>query len=127
MSPIIREPQSSTSRGSAGVQFIPITTPVGTFKVWTRKVGDNAHVKILLLHGGPAFTTEYFESFEPYLVDDKGYELYYYHQLGSYLSDQPGTEHDDTLWTPHRFVEEVEQVRKGLGINSENGYFVGNS
>jgi proline iminopeptidase len=43
---------------SAGVKMIPITTPSGTFKVWTKRFGNNPKIKILLLHGGPAMTHE---------------------------------------------------------------------
>ena len=51
-------------------------------------------------------------------------EYYYYDQLGSAYSDQPD---DSSLWTTARFVEEVEQVRKGLGLNKDNFYLLGNS
>jgi proline iminopeptidase len=47
-----------------------------------------------------------------------------YDQLGSYYSDQPT---DSSLWTTDRFVEEVEQVRKALGLNKDNFYLLGNS
>ena len=33
--------------------MIPITTPKGTFRVRTKRVGDNSSLKLLLLHGGP--------------------------------------------------------------------------
>ena len=36
-----------------GVRMIPITTPKGTFNVWTKRVGNNPTIKVLLLHGGP--------------------------------------------------------------------------
>src|SRR5262245_16326661 len=39
---------------AGGVKMIPITTPKGTFRVWTKRVGNNPRVKVLLLHGGPA-------------------------------------------------------------------------
>ena len=48
-------------RLSGGVRCIPISTPHGTFKVWTKRVGNNSRVKLLLLHGGPGATHEYFE------------------------------------------------------------------
>ena len=35
---------------SGGVKRIPITTPKGTFKVWTKRVGNNPRIKVLLLH-----------------------------------------------------------------------------
>jgi proline iminopeptidase len=50
---------------SAGVKMIPIKTPVGDFKVWTKRFGNNPKIKVLLLHGGPAMTHEYMECFGP--------------------------------------------------------------
>ncbi|MFN7261397.1 MAG: proline iminopeptidase, partial [Cyclobacteriaceae bacterium] len=49
---------------SGGVKLIPIHTPVGDFKVWTKRFGSNPKIKVLLLHGGPALTHEYMECFE---------------------------------------------------------------
>jgi proline iminopeptidase len=108
---------------SAGVRMIPITTPVGTFKVWTKRFGNNPRIKILLLHGGPAMTHEYMECFESFFPKE-GFEFYEYDQLGSYYSDQPK---DSSLWTTARFVEEVEQVRRAIGADSTNFYILGNS
>ena len=48
---------------TAGVKMIPIKTDKGTFKVWTKRFGNNPRIKILLLHGGPATTHEYMECF----------------------------------------------------------------
>lgn len=108
---------------TAGVKMIPIQTPVGEFKVWTKRFGTNPKIKILLLHGGPAMTHEYLECFETFFQRE-GFEFYEYDQLGSYYSDQPK---DSTLWTTERFVEEVEQVRKAIGADSSNFYVIGNS
>ena len=108
---------------SAGVKMIPIKTPVGDFKVWTKRFGNNPRIKILLLHGGPAMTHEYMECFESFFPKE-GFEFYEYDQLGSYYSDQPK---DSSLWTTERFVEEVEQVRKAIGADSTNFYVLGNS
>ena len=108
---------------SGGVKLIPITTPKGTFKVWTKRVGNNPRIKILLLHGGPGATHEYFEAFDSYFPKE-GIEYYYYDQLGSAFSDQPK---DPSLWDLPRFVEEVEQVRMALGLDSSNFYLVGHS
>ena len=93
---------------SGGVKMIAIDTPKGQFHVWTKRVGNNPRVKLLLLHGGPGFTHEYMECFDSYLPGE-GIEYYYYDQLGSYYSDQPD---DSSLWDTARFVEEVEQVRQ---------------
>lgn len=108
---------------TGGIQMIPIETPVGKFKVWTKRFGNNPRIKVLLLHGGPAGTHEYFESFESFFPKE-GFEFYEYDQLGSYYSDQPK---DSSLWTIERFVEEVEQVRKALGMNKDNFYLLGHS
>ncbi|MBN8674576.1 MAG: proline iminopeptidase-family hydrolase [Chitinophagales bacterium] len=107
----------------AGIKMIPISTPVGPFKVWTKRFGNNPRIKILLLHGGPAMTHEYMECFESFFPE-QGFEFYEYDQLGSYYSDQPK---DSSLWTTERFVEEVEQVRVALGMNKDNFYLLGNS
>ena len=108
---------------TAGVKLIPIKTPKGTFKVWTKRFGNNPRIKVLLLHGGPGATHEYFESFEGFLPAD-GIEFIYYDQLGSAYSDQPK---DQALWTTERFVEEVEQVRVALGLDKDNFYLLGSS
>ena len=109
---------------AGGVRMIQITTPKGPFKVWTKRVGNNPRVKVLLLHGGPAATHEYFEAFDSYFPSE-GIEYYYYDQLGSYYSDQPEMT-DDMLAVP-RFVEEVEQVRQALGLERDNFYLLGHS
>jgi proline iminopeptidase len=115
---------SDTSKvKTGGVQMIPIKTPTGTFRVWTKRFGSNPTTKVLLLHGGPGSTHEYFESFESFLPQE-GIEFIYYDQLGSYRSDKPT---DTTLWRVGRFVEEVEQVRQALQLDSSNFYLLGHS
>ena len=108
---------------SAGITMIPITTSAGNFKVWTKRIGNNPRIKILLLHGGPAMTHEYMECFESFFPKE-GFEFYEYDQLGSYYSDQPT---DSSLWITERFVEEVEQVRNAIGADKNNFYVLGNS
>lgn len=108
---------------SGGVRMIPIETPSGSFRVWTKRVGNNPTTRLLLLHGGPAATHEYFEACDSYLPA-AGIEYYYYDQLGSAYSDQPD---DPALWTIPRFVEEVEQVRRALGLDQTNFYLLGHS
>jgi len=106
-----------------GVKLIPVKTPKGTFHVWTKRVGNNPTMKVLLLHGGPAATHEYFEAFDSYFPA-AGIEYYYYDQLGSFYSDQPD---EPELWDLPRFVDEVEQVRQALGLNRNNFYLLGHS
>jgi proline iminopeptidase len=108
---------------SGGVRLIPVETPKGTFRVWTKRVGNHPTMKLLLLHGGPAATHEYFEAFDSYFPA-AGIEYYYYDQLGSYYSDQPD---EPELWDLPRFVEEVEQVRRALRLDNTNFYLLGHS
>ena len=108
---------------SGGVKMIPITTPKGTFRVWTKRVGNNPRAKVLLLHGGPAATHEYFECCDSFFPA-AGIEYYYYDQLGSAYSDQPD---DPALWEIPRFVDEVEQVRRALGLDKDNFFLLGHS
>lgn len=108
---------------AAGIKMVSIQTPVGKFKVWTKRFGNNPRIKVLLLHGGPAMTHEYMECFESFFPKE-GFEMVEYDQLGSYYSDQP---RDSSLWTTPRFVEEVEQVRQALNMDSTNFYLLGNS
>ncbi len=108
---------------AGGVRLIPIDTPEGAHKVWTKRVGNNDEVKLLLLHGGPGCTHEEFEAFDSHLPP-AGIEYYYYDQLGSSYSDQPDSL---DLWRLDRFVDEVEQVRVALGLGPENFYLLGHS
>ena len=101
-----------------GVKMVSVHN--GQYKVFTQKIGSGK-IKLLLLHGGPANGHEYLENFPLYL-NKKDVTIYYFEQLGSYYSDNPL---DSTAYTPAAFVEQVEDVRKGLGI--DNFYLMGHS
>ncbi|CAF3755904.1 unnamed protein product [Adineta steineri] len=104
-------------------KMILIETPIGKFNVWTKRIGNNPTIKLLLLHGGPGCTHELFKNFENFLPA-ADIEFYYYDQLDSFFSDKSN---DTSLWTIEHFVDEVEQVRKGLGLNKDNFYLLGHS
>jgi proline iminopeptidase len=108
---------------TGGARRIPVETPLGTFHVWTKRVGNNPTLKVLLLHGGPGATHEYFESADSYFPG-AGIEYYYYDQFGSGNSDNP---EDTALWNIDRFVSEVEQVRIALGLDASNFVLMGHS
>lgn len=109
---------------SGGVRLIPVQTAKGTFKVWTKRIGNAPRMKVLLLHGGPGSTHEYLEAFDSYFPA-VGIEYYYYYdQLGSFYSDQPD---DPELWELPRFVDEVEQVRAALHLDRDSFYLYGQS
>jgi proline iminopeptidase len=106
-----------------GVKVVTIETPKGKFKVWTKRIGNNPKIKLLLLNGGPGATHEYFECFESFLPAE-GIEIVYYDQLGCGNSDNPK---DTSMWDLPRYVEEVEQVRKALNLTKDNFYLLGHS
>ncbi len=97
---------------SGGIRRLPVETPAGRFFVWTKRTGNNPACKLLLLHGGPGATHEYFLGFDSFLPA-AGIEYYYYDQLGCGWSDVP---EDPSLWEIDRMVDELEQVRIGLGL-----------
>jgi proline iminopeptidase len=108
---------------SGGSRFIPIKTAKGTFNVWVKRTGNNPTIKVLLLHGGPGATHEYFEVFDSFFPKAE-IEYYFYDQLESGNSDRPDK---PELWEPERFADEVEQVRQALKLDKSNFYLLGHS
>lgn len=106
-----------------GVNILSIQTKKGPFKIWTKTIGNHPSVKLLLLNGGPGCTHEYFECFENYFPQ-QNIEFIYYDQLGCGNSDNPN---DTALWDLSRYVDEVDQVRKQLNLDSSNFYLLGHS
>lgn len=92
-----------------GIKMIPVCD--GKYKVWTQAKGSGS-TKVLALSGGPGFGHTYHQALEDFLPN-AGYTLYYYDQLGCGNSDHPD---DDSLWNLERYLVEVEEVRKGLGL-----------
>lgn len=84
---------------------------VDGYEVVTYSYGSGDEV-IFLLNGGPGLPCDYLR--DPHIVlAHQGYRVVTYDQLGCGASDKP----DDTgLWTISRYVEEVETVRKALGL-----------
>jgi proline iminopeptidase len=108
---------------AGGVKMIPIKTAKGDFNVWTKTVGFNPKIKVLLLNGGPGASHDYLECFENFFPKE-GIEFIYYDQLGTGNSEMPS---DTSVYDLDRSVEEVEQVRKALYLNAENFYLYGHS
>lgn len=108
---------------TGGVKIIPISTPKGTFNIWTKRIGNNPKIKVLLITGGPGATHEYAEAFDSFFPQEE-IEYIYYDQLGCGNSDNP---RDTALYDLNRSVEEVEQVRKALNLTNENFYVWGHS
>lgn len=114
---------SSNEIKNGGVKIIKINTNNTLFNVWTKRIGNNPKIKVLLLNGGPGLSHEYFECMESFLPAE-GIEFIYYDQLGTGFSDNPN---DISFWDLNRYVEEVEQVRVALKLNKSNFYVLGHS
>jgi len=108
---------------AGGEQLVPITTPDGPHNVWLKRIGNNPDMKLLLLHGGPGGTSDYFAAFDSF-IPATGVEYYHYDQLGAGRSDRPD---NDALWTIPRFVDEVDQVRQAIGGDGSNFCLLGHS
>jgi proline-specific peptidase len=85
-------------------------------RIWYRVVGSGPGTPLLLLHGGPGVPSLYLKPLEA-LSDER--PVVFYDQLGSGQSDRPK---DSSLWTVDRFVNEVGQVRKALGLTQIHLY-----
>ena len=80
-------------------------------KVWYRIVGSGNKTPLLLLHGGPGSTSYYLN---PLRELGKDRPVIFFDQLGCGRSDRIT---DTTLMTLENYTDEVEQVRKALGLN----------
>ena len=67
---------------------------------------------MLLLNGGPGLPCDYLLTPHLRLVE-RGWTVHSYDQLGCGQSDRPD---DATLWTVERYVEELENVVRVLGL-----------
>jgi proline iminopeptidase len=98
----------------------PITTTVATTdssrlavdggEIWYRVTGTGSGTPVILLHGGPGFSSYYLKSLEA-LGDDR--LVVRYDQLGGGKSDR--TE-DTTKFTIPHFVRELDSLRSHLGL-----------
>jgi proline iminopeptidase len=114
-------PESGIQDG--GIRRIKIGTPKDSFFVWTKQVGNNPKLRVLLLSGGPGCSHEYFECFENFFPRND-IEFIYYDQLGCGFSDNPN---DTAMWDLNRYVDELEQVRMALKLDSTNCVLLGHS
>ena len=88
-----------------------VTVKIGRYKVVTYSYGTGSEV-LLLLNGGPGLPCDYLR--DPLIaMVGKGYRVVTYDQLGCGQSDRPK---EESLWTIGRYVEEVDTVRRSLGL-----------
>ena len=90
------------------------TIPFRGYETWYRIVGaaeEAGKLPLLCLHGGPGVPHEYLESLEALAAT--GRRVIFYDQLGCGNSTHVD---DPALWTVELFVEEVDVVRRALGL-----------
>jgi proline iminopeptidase len=100
------EPGTSTALPAGESMF---AVPGG--RIWYRKSGAGTATPIILLHGGPGFSSYYLKSLEA-LGDER--PVIRYDQLGGGKSDRIT---DTTLFTIAHFVRELDSLRAALGYS----------
>ncbi|WP_125588131.1 proline iminopeptidase [Companilactobacillus jidongensis] len=88
--------------------------PFHEYKTYYRVTGDlnSGKTPLLLLHGGPGSTHNYFEVFDQ-LTERTGRPIVMYDQLGCGKSDIP---EDNGLYTAATWVDELQTLREYLGL-----------
>lgn len=88
--------------------------PFQGYQTYYRIVGelDNGQTPLLLLHGGPGSTHNYFEAFDE-LTATTGRPIVMYDQLGCGRSDMPDA---PQLWRASTWVAELQALRDYLGL-----------
>lgn len=124
-----RETLAGLIAGSAALAAMPLAAaqpqdpPVSTGhiavpggRVWWQKYGDGPKTPLLLLHGGPGAAHNYLLPLRA-LADER--PVIFYDQLGCGLSDAPpqGASPNGGPYHIPRFVQEVDAVRKALGLD----------
>lgn len=86
------------------------------FETWYRITGDLASptTPLVVAHGGPGCTHDYLLAIAA--LADRGRPVVHYDQLGAGRSTHLGDRGDD-FWTVDLFLDELENLLVGLGIN----------
>lgn len=85
-------------------------------RIWYRVTGTGSGTPVILLHGGPGFSSYYLKSLEG-LGNDR--LVVRYDQLGGGKSDSMS---DTTLFTISHFVAELDSLRSHLGMDRVHLY-----
>lgn len=84
--------------------------PVPGGRIYWRRFGAGGKTPLLMLHGGPGAAHNYLLSMKA-LADER--PVIFYDQLGCGKADAPT---DESLYTVQRSVDELDAVRKALGL-----------
>jgi proline iminopeptidase len=98
-----------------GEQPVPLLVGEGRLAVpggsiWYKVSGTGKGTPVVLLHGGPGYSSHYLKPFQD-LADDR--QVIRYDQLGAGKSDRTT---DTTLFTIEHFVQELDSLRAFLGV-----------
>jgi proline iminopeptidase len=85
-----------------------LTVPGGN--IWYKVTGTGTGTPVVLIHGGPGFSSYYLKPFAE-LGNDR--QVIRYDQLGGGKSDKTA---DTTLFTINHFVQELDSLREHLGL-----------
>jgi len=80
-------------------------------RIWYKKSGTGGGTPVILLHGGPGYSSYYLKPLEQ-LGDDR--PVVRYDQLGAGKSDRVS---DTTMFTIAHFVRELDSLRSALGYD----------
>ena len=84
-------------------------------RIWTHRLGgggDDDHVPLLILHGGPGVPHDYLENLAASASPRQ--PVVFYDQLGCGRSDRPD---DPGRWRLARFVAEIDYARRALRLD----------
>jgi len=101
----------STSPAASGLPPGEAYLAVPGGRIWYRRSGGGAGTPLILLHGGPGFSSFYLKPLEA-LGSDR--PVVRYDQLGGGKSDRIA---DTTLFTIAHFVKELDSLRSHLGYD----------
>ncbi len=93
--------------------YLSIEAGGNYYQIYYRRFGGSHpnQPPLLVLHGGPGAPHNYLENLRELATTER--EVIFYDQLGSGLSDKPD---EVSLWRAERFVAELGQVIKKLGL-----------
>lgn len=104
---------SSTAASATSQSLLPGESylPVPGGRIWYRVTGSGTSTPVILLHGGPGFTSHYLKPLEALGADRP---VVRYDQLGAGHSDHVT---DTTMFTIPHFVAELDSLRAKLGYD----------